>query len=130
MKKENHHVTPRKDTWAVVKEGKNKATRLFKTKGEAIAYAENLSKNNNSCMVIHKNNGKFEEVDCNFEIKNQHVVPHNVNWAVVTEKRRVARVFKDRSAALRHAYKTASQNNVCMVTHDSNGKFLNHHCNL
>lgn len=125
----NKHVTPRKDnSWAVKSAGSKKAERLFKTKGEAIAYAEKYSKDNESCLVIHNDKGKFEEKDCTLKEKNQHVVPYNGKWAVVRAKRRAAKVFRTKGSAMRHAYKVAKKDNVCMVTHGNDGKFKTFVC--
>lgn len=65
-----YHVSQNKDSksehhkkWRVRKEGSNKTIKFFDTQLEAIGYAEELSKNNDGSVVIHKVDGKIRKQD-------------------------------------------------------------------
>lgn len=56
------HVTPHPDGgWQVKGEGNTKATKRFKTKEEAMAYAKKVAKNQDSHTVPHKKDGKLQK---------------------------------------------------------------------
>jgi len=64
----HQHVVPREDGWAVKVADGEKATKLFEDREDAIEFAKELAKKHNVCMVIHDENAKFEEFDCNPEL--------------------------------------------------------------
>ena len=49
------------DGWQVKVEGSSKATKVFKTKAEAEAYAKELSKKQGVGMIRQKKDGKFQK---------------------------------------------------------------------
>ena len=58
----DQHIMPHPDGgWQVKGEGNTKATKRFKTKAEAVAYAKSVSKNQDSNIVPHKKNGKLQK---------------------------------------------------------------------
>lgn len=59
----NQHVTPKNDKWQVKGAGNKKATALFDTQKEAINHARQISKNQNSELLIHGRDGKIRERD-------------------------------------------------------------------
>ena len=59
----NQHVTKKDGNWRVIGEGNNKATKLFDTQSEAIAYGRNIAKNQHSELVIHGANDKIRDKD-------------------------------------------------------------------
>ena len=62
MAEKDQHIMPHPDGgWQVKGEGNTKATKRFKTKDEAVAYAKNLSKNQGSNIVPHKKDGKLQK---------------------------------------------------------------------
>lgn len=65
-----YHVSQNKDEksqffkqWRVRKEGSKKTIKYFATQLEAIAYAEDLAKKNDSSVVIHKVDGSIRKQD-------------------------------------------------------------------
>jgi hypothetical protein len=62
MAEKDQHIMPHPDGgWQVKGEGNAKATKRFKTKEEAVAYAKTLSKNHGSNIVPHKKDGKLQK---------------------------------------------------------------------
>lgn len=60
----NQHVTPHPDGgWQVKGEGNQKATARTETKQEAINIARDISRNQNSELVIHGKDGKIQNKD-------------------------------------------------------------------
>ncbi|AOY53688.1 DUF2188 domain-containing protein [Clostridium perfringens] len=57
----NQHVTPLGDKWQVKGAGNSKATRIFDTQAEAIAYARELAIKQQSEVIIHGKNGQIRE---------------------------------------------------------------------
>ena len=58
----NYHLTKKDDLWKLTGEGNTKATKVFKTKKEAITEsAEFLRGNQGGSLKIHLTNGQFEE---------------------------------------------------------------------
>lgn len=57
----NQHVVPQGDKWAVKGAGNPKATKVTSTQAEAISYAKEIAKNQNSELFIHKQNGQIRE---------------------------------------------------------------------
>jgi hypothetical protein len=125
----HEHVVPRGDEWAVTPAGAERATKKFPTRKEALKYAKDLATKHQVCMVVHDEEGKFEEFDCEPDVGNQHVVRKGENWGVVEEGgRRVVDTFPTRSEALSHAYQIAAKHKVCMLVHDDEGKFHSEIC--
>ena len=62
MAKKNQHVVPTSDGhWGVRGEGNSKLTRKAPTQSEAINIATNISKNQNSEVVIHGRDGRIRD---------------------------------------------------------------------
>ena len=59
----NQHVTKRGDNWGVLGAGNSRATKLFATQKEAIAYGREIAINQHSELVIHGANGKIRDKD-------------------------------------------------------------------
>jgi type IV secretory pathway TrbL component len=59
MSKINQHVVKHPNGWAVRGAGNSKASKVFKTQIEAIAWAEQIARNQNSDTKIHGKNGKI-----------------------------------------------------------------------
>ncbi len=57
MEKKNQHVVPHGKEWAVKGEGNKRATRVTKTKKEAIQRAKEIAKKRKSEVVIHNKDG-------------------------------------------------------------------------
>jgi len=126
----HEHVVPRgEDDWAVIPAGGERASRRFTTRKEALTYAKDLATKHNVCMVVHDEEGKFEEFDCDPIVRNQHVVRKGDNWGVVEAGgKNVADIFPSRSEALSYAYHMAAKHKVCMLVHDNEGKFHSEVC--
>ena len=64
MSRKTHHVVPAKDGgWSVKKGGAEKASRNFDDKKEAVDYAREVSKNQESELYIHKKDGTIQRKD-------------------------------------------------------------------
>ena len=59
----NQHVVPNSGTWQVKREGASKATKSFYTQQEAINYARDIAKNQQSELIIHRRNGTIRDKD-------------------------------------------------------------------
>jgi hypothetical protein len=58
----NQHIMKHPDGgWQVKGEGNTKATKRFKTKDEAVAYAKTIAENQGSTIVPHKKDGKLQK---------------------------------------------------------------------
>ncbi|WP_029512541.1 DUF2188 domain-containing protein [Mycoplasmopsis iners] len=59
----NYHITPKKDSdeWQVKGAGNERATKLFATQKEAIAYARELAKKRAGTVYIHGENGRVRD---------------------------------------------------------------------
>ncbi len=57
----NQHVLPRTDGWAVKKAGAPKDTRVFPSQVQAIDFAKQVAKNQNSELIIHTRDGRIRE---------------------------------------------------------------------
>lgn len=63
-KGKNQHVTPHPNGgWQVKGEGNRRATVRTPTQSAAIQIARDISRNQNSELVIHRTNGKIREKD-------------------------------------------------------------------
>ncbi len=60
-KGKSQHVVPRNNQWGVVGAGNERATRVVSTQKEAIQIATDIAKNNQSEVVIHRQNGRIRE---------------------------------------------------------------------
>lgn len=63
MAKKSNHVVPSSSGWSVKKSGAMKASKTFETKGKAIEFGRELSKNEKTELYIHKKNGMIESKD-------------------------------------------------------------------
>jgi len=63
MAKEDYHVVPRVDGWAVQREGGDRASSLHDTQADAIGSARDLARRNHTELVIHGRNGKIRDSD-------------------------------------------------------------------
>jgi hypothetical protein len=64
MKGKNQHVTPHPNGgWQVKGEGNSRATARTQTQTEAIKIARNISRNQESELVIHRPNGEIRDKD-------------------------------------------------------------------
>lgn len=59
----NQHVVPSNGKWGVRGEGNSKLTSIHRTQAEAITAARQISKNQNSELVIHRPNGQIRAKD-------------------------------------------------------------------
>ncbi|MGG0717940.1 DUF2188 domain-containing protein [Robertmurraya massiliosenegalensis] len=60
--RKNQHVTPHSDGGFQVKGARNsRATKVFDTQREAIAYGKEIAKNQQSELVIHNLKGRIRE---------------------------------------------------------------------
>jgi len=63
MSRKSHHVVPRADGWAVVRGGADRASAVAPTKAEAIARGREISRHQQSELVIHGMNGQIQGSD-------------------------------------------------------------------
>ena len=62
MKSKHYHVTHRQDgSWAVIREGAERATSLHKTQGDAIQKARPLAQSTEGELRIHDRNNRIRE---------------------------------------------------------------------
>ena len=59
----NQHVVPNNGKWGVRGEGNSKITKSFETQKDAINYAREIAKNQQSELVIHRPNGQIRDKD-------------------------------------------------------------------
>jgi hypothetical protein len=59
----NQHVVPRGGNWAVKGAGNEKATKITNTQAEAIKIAREIAINQQSEVVIHRQNGQIRDKD-------------------------------------------------------------------
>ena len=60
MATERAHIVKRESGWAVKKEGNEKASKVYKTKDEAIQDAEKL-RDKGTDVIIHKGDGSIQD---------------------------------------------------------------------
>lgn len=60
MAKKNQHVVPHNDNWAVKGAGNEKVTKTFDKKTDAIEFAKEIAKNQQSELIIHKGDGTIQ----------------------------------------------------------------------
>lgn len=56
----NQHVVPKNGRWGVRGENNSKLTSTFDTQAEAIARAREISRNQQSELLIHSRNGRHK----------------------------------------------------------------------
>lgn len=59
--KDNQHVVPRSDGWAVRGEGNSRDTRRFGTQKDAIRAARRIARNRGSELLIHGRDGRIRD---------------------------------------------------------------------
>ena len=59
--KNNQHVVPHEDGWAVRGEGNSRATVVTETQEEAIEKAMEIAKNHKSELLVHGRDGEIRE---------------------------------------------------------------------
>lgn len=57
----NQHVTPKGNKWQVKKSRSSRATKVFSTQKEAVAYAKEIAKNQQAELFVHARNGRIRE---------------------------------------------------------------------
>ncbi|MDI6854332.1 MAG: DUF2188 domain-containing protein [Deltaproteobacteria bacterium] len=63
MAKDNYHVVPKGNKWAVKREGAKRADSLHDTQKEAADRAKELAKKNHGESVIHRPDGRIRDKD-------------------------------------------------------------------
>jgi uncharacterized protein YdaT len=61
--RQNQHVLPHGEGWAVRGEGNSRATRVFETQQEAIQRAREIAANKKVEVVIHGRDGRIRDSD-------------------------------------------------------------------
>ncbi len=61
MAKNNQHVIPLGNGWAVKKEGSSRFTVITETKKDAVVVARQIAKNNKSELIIHGKDGEIQD---------------------------------------------------------------------
>lgn len=62
MKEPNVHVTPHSEGgWSVMREGDERASRVFDTKEEAVEFGKNLARVNMVEYIEHNHDGRIAE---------------------------------------------------------------------
>lgn len=61
--KRDQHVVPHQDGWAVRGAGAQRATETFDRKSDAVDRAREISRNQQSELVIHGRDGKIQSKD-------------------------------------------------------------------
>ncbi|MDQ0067760.1 DUF2188 domain-containing protein [Chryseobacterium lathyri] len=61
--KKNVHVTPKGENWQVKTANSSKAYRIVDTQKKAIQIAKNVATNNQSELLIHRQNGQIRAKD-------------------------------------------------------------------
>jgi len=62
-KKQDIHVVPREDGWAVKKEGNERASSVHDTKNNALEQAREQAKREKVEVVIHRKDGTIQDSD-------------------------------------------------------------------
>lgn len=69
----HQHIVPKQGMWATKAEGASKPSKLFNYKIDAIDHASKVAKKHKGCIIVHENNGKFENVKCRDELYSMEV---------------------------------------------------------
>lgn len=59
----NQHVIPNNGEWQVKREGSGRATKNFTTQQQAINYARDIARKQQSELVIHGRDGRIRDKD-------------------------------------------------------------------
>lgn len=59
----DQHIVPHENGWAVRGEGNTRATRVVPTQREAIEIGREISRNQNSELIIHQKKGPIRDKD-------------------------------------------------------------------
>lgn len=62
-KKQDYHVVPHGDRWAVRREGSDRASSLHDTQRDAINSGRDLAREHKTDLVIHRENGTIRDSD-------------------------------------------------------------------
>jgi len=123
------HILPTREGWAVRAAGSEQTSKIFQTRAEAVHYAKEVAIQHNVCIVIHDEEGKFEDFHCKSDVKNQFVMKKEQGWAVIAEGgNEVEKIFNRKGEAMAYAYDLATKHNVCMLIHDKEGNFQSKIC--
>ena len=63
MPRKEHHVVPKDGGWSVKKGGGVKSIKDFDRKQEAVDYARDISRNQESELIIHRKDGTIQNSD-------------------------------------------------------------------
>ncbi|MBL8221206.1 MAG: DUF2188 domain-containing protein [Bryobacterales bacterium] len=64
MKERRQHVVPdRRGSWSVRREGADRASRVFDSKVDAVAYARDLAKKSGGDLYVHAWDGSVRDKD-------------------------------------------------------------------
>jgi hypothetical protein len=125
----HEHILPTREGWAVRAAGSEGASKIFQTRAEAVQYAKEIAAQHNVCIVVHDEEGKFEDFHCKPEVKNQFVIKKKQGWAVAVEGgTEVEKIFNRKGEAMAYAYDFATKHNVCMLILDEEGNFQSKTC--
>jgi hypothetical protein len=69
MVQKTYHVVYAHSGWSVIKGGSSRASKHFKTRANAIAWGQELSRRQGSVFVVHKKDGTVDSVSKPFEAK-------------------------------------------------------------
>ena len=59
--KDSQHVVPHGDGWAVKRGGATRVTKSFETQADAIDYARDIAKNQQTELNVHNQRGRVRE---------------------------------------------------------------------
>lgn len=62
-RRKTHHVVPTSDGWIVKKGNAKRASAHFDFKDQAVEYAREVSRNQNTELIIHGKNGKIQKIE-------------------------------------------------------------------
>jgi hypothetical protein len=123
------HILPTREGWVVRAAGSEQSSKIFQSREEAVRYAKQIAVQHNICIVIHDEEGKFEDFHCQPDVKNQFVMKKEQGWAVIAEGgNEVEKIFNRKGEAMAYAYDFAKKHNVCMLIHDKEGNFKSKAC--
>lgn len=63
MAGKNQHVVPKGDGWAVKGAGNDRATKNFDRQSDAIDFARDVARNQQSELFVHRKDGRIRERD-------------------------------------------------------------------
>jgi hypothetical protein len=59
----SHHVVPKNGDWAVRPSQSDRVSRIFDTKREAVDWGRDISRRQNTELIIHDKTGQFQQRD-------------------------------------------------------------------